>query len=159
MKAEFIALFVYVTLASTAHSDDRQECRQTREVSEVANCIERGVYDPCDDAGSPSGRGMCSAAHIEVAERRIAKASSALLKRFEQWNLPESKRKEFVSAQEEWQRYREKHCNASDSLAEYFIEHSEETIFAMDINYSFCVLRLTQRYADELEFTLSKADQ
>jgi uncharacterized protein YecT (DUF1311 family) len=159
MKAVFIALFVYMALASTAHSDDRQDCRQTREVSEVADCIERGVYDPCDDAGSSWGRGMCADAHIVVAERRIAQASSALLKRFDQWNLSESKREEFASAQEAWQRYREKYCNASNSLAEYFIENSEETIFAMDISYSFCVLRLTQRYADELEFTLSKANQ
>lgn len=52
MKAEFIALFAYMAFASPAHYDDRQECRGKTEVSEEADCIVRGVYDPCDHASS-----------------------------------------------------------------------------------------------------------
>lgn len=101
---------------------------------------------------------MCGAAHIEVAERRINKSTAALLKLFDAWELPEP-RKKFLAAQEDWRQYRDKHCSASESLAHYFIEHSEETIFAMDISETFCILRLTKSYASELEFTLSKAQQ
>ena len=159
MRRIVLGLFLCALLTPISHSDDRQECRQKRAVSDIADCIERGVYDPCDDAGSAWGRGMCASAHIEVAERRITKATSALLKHFAEWKLPVSKRKELISAHGQWREYREKHCRASDSLAEYFIKHSKETIFAMDTNYSFCFLRLSQQYADELEFTLSKTRQ
>lgn len=156
MRVFTVALFFSILLTPVAHSDDRQECRQKTKVSEVANCIERGIYDPCDDAGSAWGRGMCASAHIEVAERRITKAKSDLLKRFEEWKLSDSKRKDFITAQEKWREYREKYCSASDALAVYFIDHSQEAIFAMDTNYSFCVRRLSEQHAAELEFTLSK---
>jgi hypothetical protein len=156
-RREVILAIVLSVAATSLLADERQECRQKRDVSKIADCIERGVYDPCDDAGGAWGRGMCGAAHIEVAERRIKKSTAAILKLFDAWKLPESPK--FLSAQEDWRQYRDKHCSASGSLAQYFIEHSEETIFAMDISENFCILRLTEGYASELEFTLSKARQ
>ena len=144
--------------ATASLADERQECRQKRDVASLADCIERGIYDPCDDAGSAWGRGMCGTAHIEVAERRIKKSTTALLKLFAEWSLPESA-KRHLTAQENWRQYRDQHCSASESLAHYFIERSEETIFAMDISENLCIRRLTESYASELEFTLAKAKQ
>jgi len=158
MTSRFVLGAVLLFAAMSSLADERQECRQKRDVAEIADCIERGVYDPCDDAGGAWGRGMCGAAHIEVAERRVKKSTAALLELFGAWQLPGSPQK-FLAAQEDWRHYRDKHCSAPESLAQYFIENPEETIFEMDISVNSCILRLTENYASELEFTLSKARQ
>lgn len=157
MGIKVVVAVMLLGAAASSFADERQECRHKRHLEEIADCIERGVYDPCDD-GSNRGLALCGPAHVELAERRLKNSTTALLALFDAWALPDAS-KQFMAAQASWRQYRDQHCKASNSLAGYFIAHSEEAIYAMDISETFCVLRLTQSYASELELTLSKARQ
>ena len=75
---------------------------------------------------------------------------------FDSWKLPEERKNEFLKSEEEWKEYSKNYCNATDSLANYFIAHSDEAILAMDTNRGFCLRRVTEKHADELKFALSK---
>jgi uncharacterized protein len=51
---------------------------QAEAIQVQADCIEAGIYDPCEDASGTWGEAQCAYANTEVAERRIRKAQDQL---------------------------------------------------------------------------------
>lgn len=152
MKPALLIFLAVVSHSVSALADERQECRRhLADGARLVDCIERGIYDPCDDATGSLGIAQCAWAHVEVAERRIKKAENKLLALFDKWKLPDAKRQAFLQAEETWRAYRKAYCGSTDALAEYYMSHSKEAILAMDTSFGFCSRRLSEVHADELE--------
>ncbi len=155
MKNNFIAFVLSVLIIQLASADERQECRKkmsTGSVSEIANCIERGVYDPCDDAGGSVGKSMCAWAHVEVAERKISKAEREILSKLIQVKADENVKSMFLSSQKTWRNFRDQYCEFTNKISDY------ESTFrgTSDLYGGFCSRRLTEQRAKELEFILHR---
>lgn len=126
--------------------------------SELADCIEKDLYDPCDDASGSATLVNCYVGHTEVAKRRIERATAAITKSAEgskvEWRGSVRKdgreqppRNYLVYANNLWSDYVWEQCllvNALDDKYEGFE------------NLVQCELRLYRQRAEELEQILSK---
>lgn len=151
MKLAFIIL-LSITVVQLAYADEREDCRKKENTSEVADCIERGVYDPCDDAGGTWGRAQCAYAHTEVAERKIAKAEREIILRLEQAKADKRLKTNFLSVQKSWLEFRKSYCKFTNAINDYgdYFDSSTRT------HYGFCILRLTKAHLKELEMILER---
>jgi uncharacterized protein YecT (DUF1311 family) len=154
LSAKFLPRLLLGIVASgtcSAAPQNRDECRASQVQSEVVSCIERGLYDPCDDAGSGWGRAQCAWAWVEVADRRLMKAEREILSRLRIGKAELSASGRFRQAQKHWYAYRDSHCNFTDAtvgLAQF-----KGTSFS---HSGFCRRRLTEQRATELEAIATK---
>ena len=133
--------------------DKREVCRQSRDMEKLIECIERGIYDPCDDAGGKWYRAMCMMAHSEIGERKIQRARKIILSLYDDWNIKPEDKAQFINAEKMWEDYRNKYCGSIAVLARSFIDRSEAAILAMQSSYGFCIRRLNEKHAEELKLT------
>ena len=92
-------------------NSERKFCRNNlgdREI--IIECINRGLYDPCDDAGGRLGRSQCIFAHTEIAERRIIKSRKEIIMAFKNSNSDKKVINEFIEAENKWEELRESSC-------------------------------------------------
>ena len=156
MKYYIFTFIMFAGFSTLVNSNERQTCRKNLTVRAfVVECIEQGIYDPCDDSGGSQGRYQCAWAHVDVAERKIKTLVKEITTLFISWKLSDNKIK-FIESEKKWAEYRSSYCESTDALAEYFISHSQEAILAMDVDKGFCYRRLTEKHAEELDFALSK---
>jgi uncharacterized protein YecT (DUF1311 family) len=122
---------------------DREACRASTDTSVIADCIEAGVYDPCDDAGGTWGRSQCAYAHSLVAERRIDRALKALRDRGAA-ELEPSALERLASSQRSFEAYRNEFCAFKGAADD------DPYPFAGEM-FGFCIQRMNQVRARELE--------
>ena len=121
MNARVLAMALLAVLLSgncMAVPQTREDCRASQLQSEVVSCIERGLYDPCDDGGGSWGRAQCAWAWTEVAERRVAKAEREILARLGQSKATTPALAAFRRSQGIWRSYRDSHCRFADATVD-----------------------------------------
>jgi len=123
-----------------------------------ADCIEAGIYDPCDDAGGTWGDAQCAWAHMEVAERRIQRAEKRLIAFSSQSKDTRELSEAFTRSRRRWEEAREKFCvernrryatSQSESGAESPPDDAEKL--------GYCSRRLAEERADDLEYFVREA--
>jgi uncharacterized protein YecT (DUF1311 family) len=143
----FIAM-VMLLADSFAIANEREECRSSKDREKLIQCIERGVYDPCEDAGGKWGEAQCAGAHTDIAERRIKKAENELALILKSSDAGRSVYEKFQESQKIWLNFRESYCqftNAADDLKQFGGQF---------LHSGYCWRRLTEQRADELESVL-----
>lgn len=152
-----IALLLPLTAAAAGAEPDEQqrnECPDRRTVQVAADCIERGIYQPCD-LGNRVGTADCGWAYAEVAERKIKRTEQKLLKVFHDNHAGKDMLEAFMKWQKDWVAFRNEHCVLSDKLVEFPTAGMEGRVEGgTDLNRGFCVRRLTEARASELETLL-----
>ena len=145
------ALLSLGLIASGAHAipDTREECRASASQDEIVSCIDRGLYDPCDDAGGNWGRAQCAWAHAQIAARRVKLAELEIARRLRQGRAEQVALKQFKDGQRGWEAYRDRHCKFTNQTVE--LAQFEGTSF---LHVGFCYRRLTEQRASELEAIL-----
>ena len=120
-----------------------EQCKKAETTEYVADCIEDGVYDPCNDATGKFGLTRCVKAHSLVAERRIEVAMRKI-----KTNISRSRETRMYAplkwSHKNWLIYRDQFCifkNDANNHTEYF--NSE------DIGH--CILRMNREKAESLE--------
>jgi uncharacterized protein YecT (DUF1311 family) len=153
VKLAFIIL-LSITVVQLAYANEREDCRKKTTTSEIADCIERGVYDPCDDAGGTWGRAMCAYAHTEVAERKMAKSEQEIIFRLKKAQADKRLETNFLSVQKAWRDFRGSYCKFTNAVNDYgvYFDSSSRT------HYGFCLRRLTEAHLKELEMILERDD-
>ena len=131
---------------------------QTIAIQVQADCIEAGLYDPCDDAGGKWGDAQCAWAHMDVANRRIARSERRLIE-LASAGYPQGRLSEdMASASARWVRARDEYCKERNELFAKAPETQEdfdsrraagETDFGEALGY--CARRLAEERASALE--------
>jgi uncharacterized protein YecT (DUF1311 family) len=152
-----IALLLPLVAAASESEQDQQqrnECPGRQTVQVAADCIERGIYQPCD-LGNRVGTADCGWAYAEVAERKIRRAEQKILKVLRDNHAGNDILEAFAKWQKGWLAFRNEHCALSDKLVEFQAEGMEGRVEGgTDLNRGFCVRRLTEARASELETLL-----
>jgi uncharacterized protein YecT (DUF1311 family) len=147
------ALLSLSLMANGAHAipETREECRASSSQQEIVTCIDRGLYDPCEDAGGNWGRAQCAWAHSEIATRRVKVAEQEIANRLQRGRAEQLAFKQFKDGQKAWEAYRDKHCKFTNQTVE--LEQFNGTSF---LHVGFCFRRLTEQRASELEEVLRR---
>lgn len=125
------------------------------EATEVqADCIEAGIYDPCDDAGGKWGEAQCAWAHAQVAQRRIRRAAERLVASARMSSLPS----ELKGSSERWEKARESYCGERNEryIAYENSSENEETPPDDAEKFGFCFRRLAEERAEDFEYHLGR---
>lgn len=122
---------------------DRKTCRASSDTSAIADCIEAGVYDPCDDAGGSWGNSQCAAAHSLVAQRRIDRALTVLRERVAA-ELEASELERLASSQRSFEQYRDEFCTFKGAA-----DIGSHSLVGEMLGY--CIRYMNQMRAKELE--------
>lgn len=129
----------------------RNECPGRTTVQVAADCIERGVYQPCDIGGRESTLD-CAWAYAEVAERRIKKAEREVIRLFRANGAGKKDLDALAEWQGTWLAFRSEHCALSERLVEFQASGSlRRVVGGTSLNRGFCTRRLTEARAAELE--------
>jgi uncharacterized protein YecT (DUF1311 family) len=131
---------------------------QSEAISVQADCIEAGIYDPCEDAGGKWGDAQCAYANLEVAKRRILRAETELLRIAQQRpELRSALPEELKSSAKRWGTVQERFCGKQNSLygGPMSQEEYESRRAAGQTNFGeaggYCDRRITEERADTLE--------
>ena len=147
-------LLLGIALSGTCSAvpQNREECRAAQTQSDVVSCIERGLYDPCDDAGGSWGGAQCAWAWAEIADRRVTEAERQVLSHLRKGKADLSATlSRFRQSQKDWRSYRDSHCGFTNAIVDR--EQFNETSFS---HAGFCRRRLTEQRAEELETLVVK---
>lgn len=132
---------------------NRDECRASKVQSNVVSCIERGLYDPCDDAGGSWGRAQCGWAWAEIADRRVTEAEREILSRLRKGKAQIDVLRKFRQSQKDWRSYRDAHCSFMNSTVD--LEKFKGGAFS---HAGFCQRRVTEQRAEELETVIANPE-
>jgi len=137
----------------------REECRtgesgsgytikfknQSDAIAIQADCIEAGVYDPCDDAGGTWGAAQCAWANLEVANRRIRRAEAALTAIAHRWKrIAQALPSELEASSQRWGGLQQQFCSEQNRLYDGPMSDVGEPM-------GFCMGRTAKERADKLE--------
>ncbi len=117
---------------------------QSDAIAVQADCIEAGVYDPCDDAGGTWGAAQCAWANLEVANRRIRRAEAALTAITHRWKrIAQALPSELEASSQRWSG-QQQFCSKQNRLYDGPMSDIGEPI-------GFCMGRTAKERADKLE--------
>jgi len=151
LRVFITAVTVLLTGQAAAAPATREECRASKQRSEIVDCIRAQLYDPCDDAGGSWGRAQCAWAHLEIADERVRKAEAEIRSRLQGSAAGKKSLPAFEQAAGKWREYRDIHCKFSNATVD--LEVFETTT---DQHGGFCLRRLTEQRAQELGAVLSE---
>jgi len=134
-------------------ADQRTDCRDlvNKDHSKYINCVEQGIYDPCDDAGGTFGKAQCAWAYNEIAERKITAAEEEIKARIGNDDKRHKALAQFLVSEDQWHKYRNSYCNFTNK-AEDFTEFDSTSNFDL----GFCKRRLAEQHAGELQMILQR---
>lgn len=154
MRSIALTTFLLLAFVLPAHADEREICRASQDEQKMVDCVEKGIYDPCDDA-SPGSHGwitaQCAWAHAAVADRKIDKAEKQIIARLKGTKALKAL-SEFQKSQRNWKVFSEQYCGFTNLAA-------EAGVFADDpmlLSYGFCLRRHKEQRAVELEAYLGQ---
>jgi hypothetical protein len=149
IKYASILVFLFLSVNSYGEATtqmSRQECLASKNTEIIANCIEAGVYDPCDDAGGKWGLSQCAQANSLVASRRIERALKTIQKQSLSSGIYENFK--FVEwSQKNFELYRDQYCAFKGAA-------DEKSQFLNGEMSGFCIRRLNEERAKDLESML-----
>jgi uncharacterized protein YecT (DUF1311 family) len=144
---------------------DRYECRigfgdsgkgkgQDEAIRIQADCIEAGIYDPCEDAGGKWGEAQCAWANMEVAERRIHRATNRLIASSARSKQSGDLSSELAASQQRWLAARDTSCRERNERYFAYEQSSDGDELPPDDaeKLGFCFRRLAEERAEDLEY-------
>lgn len=153
MKPLCVLVVMCLSLASTAYADEYEECRKSQTQEQVIQCIEKGIWTPCDEGGGPTSwlGSQCAWANAEIAARKLKTIEQEISKRLRAGGqLPAHKK--FLSSQRMWRSFVDAYCK--------FVNNAGESgLFVNDPNYltlGSCISRLTDERVRELSYYLQE---
>jgi hypothetical protein len=124
-----------------------EACKRTRSEQAMVECIEKGLYDPCDFGGGPSSwtLAQCAWGHAEVAERKLRKIEVRIA---DLLNGPRHEKtlRDFRLAQRIWRQSTDRYCRFTNDA-------DASGVFGADsqyLSYGFCVRRQKEQRVNEL---------
>ena len=162
MRFLLLLFLACVSFVVEAADIDRESCRKEDDKSVLADCIEAGKYDPCDDAMGKYGIVRCLTSHKVVAERGIERATKEITNKVKMYGIVkrgsvnergenQPARNHVVEGNKLWKEYTWEHCLLLNEL--YSVNfRSGETL-------ADCQLRLTRERAKVLEGILANMIQ
>jgi len=126
--------------------DTREQCRASQQQEEVIQCIQNGIYDPCDDAGGKWEQAQCAGAHTEIAERELAEAERVIESRLARGKAQRQALAKFRESQRLWRAYRDSYCRFTN--AAFDLEQFNGSSY---FHLGYCYWRLTEQRAKELQ--------
>ena len=124
-------------------NEAREMCRESQDDSKIIECLEKGIYDPCDDASGvhSSITARCGWAHTEVANRRIKKAEKTIIAQLKKFGNGTGIT-EFRNSQRKWRDYVKSYCE--------FANHAAPEVSPFG-SVGMCERRHYEQRADELD--------
>jgi hypothetical protein len=147
----FILLGIFLIPIIDSFASDRQNCRGSKDQEFIISCIEKKIYDPCDDAGGKWGASQCGWAHAEIANRKIKKYESEIKEKIKQSKNHDKVLSLFENSTLAWEEYKKSHCdftNTADDLDNFSSIH---------LHMAFCIRRLNEQRVIELNNVLSRS--
>lgn len=145
----FAALIVLISFDALAL--DRQECRASKDQEVIIQCINKKIYDPCEDAGGKWGASQCGWAHAEIANRRIKEAENKLMETIKLSTSPSEALEKLEASITTWNTYKESHCSFTNTVDDL------DNFGSMHLHFAFCLRRLNEQRASDLEDILSRS--
>lgn len=130
---------------------ERQNCRSAKNQEVLIQCVNKKVYDPCEDSGGSWGASQCGWIHTEIASRKIKDIEMKIIKAIKHSKSHTEALKNFNNSTQAWNAYLAKHCeftNTADDL---------ENFSSMHLHLAFCKRRLSEQRVAELKNVLSRA--
>jgi uncharacterized protein YecT (DUF1311 family) len=151
-----VSVLVSFSWGSVAIAQTREFCRNSADEKQMIQCIEKGVYDPCDDASGSSSwwSAQCAWAHNSIAEGKIRKSEREISKRLH--GTPEKTKalSVFRQSQKHWRQFRHTYCQFTNTVNRF-----EEFDGDSSFHVGYCLSRLAQDRAKELEMILRRDEQ
>lgn len=147
-----VSLVTTIALLLVAHTSfaTANECPARTTTKDAADCVERGIYQPCE-LGSSVGIADCAWAYVEVENRKIGNLEKEILSVFKSRRLSGNAATAFARWQADWRRFRETSCRLSDHLAEIIITGQHGIVSnGTDFHRGFCLRRLNENRVSEL---------
>lgn len=149
ISSSFVVLFTLMSFSAFAL--DRQECRASKDQELIIQCINRKIYDPCEDSGGKWGAAQCGWAHAEIADRRIKEAEKQLITVIKSSKSHDESLKIFETSISAWNSYKDSHCRFTQAV------DNLDNFSSMHLHFAFCLRRLNEQRASELEDVLSRS--
>ena len=134
-------------------------CRASDDAEVLADCIERRIYQPCDEAGGSVGDVRCVVGRKAVAERRIVRTTKRIAERsakagvvkrgsVDRNGLSQPPRDHVLEGNALWERYVREQCLFLNELYSVGLAGGERL--------GFCEAKLMEDRANLLERTLKR---
>lgn len=153
MKTLCLIAAICLNLVSVCHADEYGDCRKSQTTEQIIECIEKGIWSPCDEGAGPTSwlGSQCAWATAEIGARKLRAIEQEISKRFRARNLVSAQRK-FLSSQKKWRSFVEDYCK--------FVNDADDSgLFVNDPNYltyGSCLSRLTDQRVRELSYFLDE---
>jgi hypothetical protein len=142
------AIVVLCPFSSAVLADAYQDCRKSQTEAQVIECIEKGIWNPCDEGAGPTSwvGSQCGFAHTEIASRKLKAIEAEISKRLQDAGKIEVRRR-FLESQKMWRTFADHYCS--------FVNAADDTeLFAHGDPYflrgNFCMGRLVTERLKEL---------
>lgn len=150
MKALCVSVMCFL-LASLAYADEYEDCRKSQTEEQVIQCIEKGIWSPCDEGSSPTSwlGSQCAWATAEISARKLKAIEKEISKRLQASGQVSTQRK-FLASQRSWRSFVEDYCR-------FVNDAGDSRLFVNDPNYltlGSCTSRLTDERVRELSYYL-----
>lgn len=150
-RIAFGCVFALLTMPCLAQN----ECTS----GNVPDCIERGIYKPCDLGGSIGTRD-CAWGYAEMEERRIKRLENQIEQAFSDHKLSPAARTAFHRWQTHSRQYRNASCKQSSKLADIIVEGVPGIVNnGTDFHEGFCLRSANEVRRKELTRFLEIAKQ
>ncbi|WP_112187732.1 lysozyme inhibitor LprI family protein [Ralstonia sp. GX3-BWBA] len=139
-----------VLLASASFAADRESCAREESPDRIIECIETGIFNPCDWGGGPHSfsSAQCARASLEIANRELRATEHRVEDRLRQSSSTEAQAR-FALTQQQWNTFRESYCHFVESLDPHETSSDWRTL-----NTSACEERLAKERNKELKVLL-----
>lgn len=124
-----------------------EQCKLTRSEEKMVECIEQGLYDPCDYGGGIHSwiRAQCARGHATVADRKLKSLEDQIAKRLKSGGNPQTLSK-FHEAQQLWRQATDNYCRFTNDAGEAQVFEASSSY----LSYGFCLRRLKEQRVNEL---------
>jgi len=159
LKLLFAAVLSMLPLATPAAELTPETCRASDDAQVLADCIERRIYQPCEEAGGSVGDVRCVVGRRAVAERRIERATKRIAERsakagavkrgsVDRSGSSQPPRDHVLEGNKLWERYVWEQCLFLNELYSVGLAGGERL--------GFCEARLMEERANLLDRTLKR---
>ena len=130
---------------------ERQNCRAAKNQEVLIQCVNKKVYDPCEDSGGSWGASQCGWIHTEIANRKIKGIEKQIIEAIKLSKSHNDALSSFNNDIEAWNSYLSKHCNFTNTVDDL------ENFSSMHLHLAFCKRRMSEQRVVELENVLSRS--
>ena len=155
------AIILVAAMATPGYTDDltRTQCRASQDFDTLMQCVDAGIYDPCDEDHGKWFEAACIMTRRELIDRRIANATQKIQDRLVPLSIEKSAsvndegitepiRDHVDTGNTTWRKFVWEHC--------LFLNELDSASMKPGERLGWCEVRLMGQRADELESILGR---